>query len=205
MEILGGRKFVEIAGDRKHELPPLLVSDAGPSARRLEKVMTMASEMVETESMIPMAALAAMDDADVERRRMDLAVQLSEQYLGLKAHWKWGDAILEWIRQCETTFELRAELRALLRPDVWPHAGRTSFVTLLQDKHVDTGAIDMTKAIGLRLAFRYLPPLACCSDQFLFYLNTSVASSAFETWSRMSPDPVSALPPERFEFQVVKM
>lgn len=205
MDIIGSRKFVEIAGDKTHELPPLLVGDAAPRGKRLEKVMTMATELVESESLIPLTTAAAQDDLALERRRFELALQFSEQYLGLKTHWKWGDAVLEWIRQCETTFELRTELRALLRPDVWPHAGRTSFITLLQDKHIDTGGVDLHKAIGLRLAFRQLPPLGCCSDQFLIYLNSTVANSAFDTWSRMSPDPVSSFPPERFEVHVVRM
>lgn len=205
MDIIGSRKYVEIAGDKTHELPPLLVAEAAPRGKRLEKVMTMATELVESESLIPLATAVGHDELDLERRRYELALQFSEQYLGLKTHWKWGDAVLEWIRQCETTFETRTELRALLRPDLWPHAGRTSFVTLLQDKHVDTGGVDLHKAIGLRLAFRQLPPLGYCSDQFLIYLNHSVANSAFDTWARMSPDPISSLPPERFEFQLVRM
>jgi hypothetical protein len=205
MDVIGSRRFVEIAGDKTHELPPLLVSDATPRGRRLEKVMTMATDLVASEELIPLATAFANDAIDLERRRYELALQFSEQYLGLKTHWKWGDAVLEWIRQCETTFELRTELRALLRPDVWPHAGRTSFITLLHDKQIDTGGVDLNKAIGLRLAFRQLPPLGCCSDQFLIYLNTSVANSAFQTWSRMSPDPVSCLPPERFGVHVVRM
>jgi hypothetical protein len=205
MDIIGSRRFVEIAGDKTHDLPPLLVADATPRGRRLEKVMTMATDLVASEELIPLATAAVHDEIDLERRRYELALQFSEQYLGLKTHWKWGDAVLEWIRQCEMTFEMRAELRALLRPDVWPHAGRTSFVTLLRDKQIDTGGVDLNKAIGLRLAFRHLPPLGCCTDQFLMYLHTSVANSAFDTWSRMSPDPVSSLPPERFGVQVVRM
>jgi len=205
MDIIGSRKFVEIAGDKTHELPPLLVADAAPRGRRLEKVMLMAAELVEQESLIPASTSATQDEIEMERRRYDLALQFSEQYLGLKTHWKWGDAVLEWIRQCETTFELRADLRPLLRPDVWPHAGRTSFVHLLHDKQIDTGGVDLHKAVGLRLAFRHLPPLGCCSDQFLIYLNHTVANSAYDTWSRMGPDPAAALPPERFEVQVVRM
>jgi hypothetical protein len=204
MEIIGNRKYVEIAGDTTHELPPLLVADAAPRGRHLERVMSMAAELVESEDLIPFGA-AEHDEIDLERRRFELALQLSEQYLGLKAHWKWGAAIIDWIRQCEITFELREDLRKLLRPDIWPHAGRSSFIHLLRDKHIDTGGIDMTKAVGLRLAFRALPPIGCCSDQFLFYLNASVAVSAFETWANMSVDPISSLPPERFAFQVVKM
>ncbi|HEU0120552.1 MAG TPA: hypothetical protein VFQ91_08510 [Bryobacteraceae bacterium] len=205
MDIIGSRTFVEIAGDKTHELPPLLVSDAAPRGKRLERVMSMAAELIDSEELIPLAAAVTQDELDLERRRYELALQFSEQYLGLKTHWKWGDAVLEWIRQCETTFETRMDLRVLLRPDIWPHAGRTSFVTLLQDKHIDTGGVDLHKAIGLRLAFRHLPPLSYCSDQFLMYLNHSVANSAFDAWANMSPNPISALPPERFEVHVVKM
>lgn len=202
MNIVGTRKFVEIGGDHMHELPPLLIADVPPPAKRLEKVMTMATELVESDSLVP---AGVTDDLDTVRRRYDLAVQFSERYLSLRAHWRWGDAVLEWIRQCETTFEMSAPLRGLLRPDVWPHAGRTSFVDLLRDKHVDLGGVELTKALGLRIAFRHLPPLACCSDQFLMYLHQPVAEKAYETWARMTPDPVSALPPERFVFQVVRM
>lgn len=200
MDIIGGRRYVEIAGDKTHELPPLLISETMPGPKRLEKVLSMAEEIVATDEIIPV-----VDDADLDRRRYDLAVQFSEQYLGLRAHWRWGDAVLEWVRQCETTFELNVALRGLLRPDVWPHAGRTSFIRLLEDKHVDLGDVDLTKALGLRLAFRHLPPLACCSDQFLVYLNQSIATTAFSTWAGMTPDPVAALPPERFEVRVVRM
>ena len=52
---------------------------------------------------------------------------------------------------------------------------------------------------------RQPPPIACFSDQFLFYLNTNIASTAFQTWTHMAPDPVSSLPPERFNFQVYNM
>lgn len=205
MHTFGDRQYVQIAGEKTHELPPLLVRDA-PRVKRMDKMVDMATELVEQDSLIPLAP--PMDDAeslDFERRRFDLALQFADQYLNLLAHWYWGDGIVGWIRQCETTFELSTELRSLLRPDVWPHAGRTSFITLLRDKNIDAGPIDMNKAIGLRLAFRQLPPLRYCSDQFLIYLNDSVASSAFDTWSRMLPDPISSLPPERFHFQVVKM
>ena len=64
----------------------------------------------------------------LEQRKLDLAVQLTEQYKGLMSHWSWGDSVLEWIRQCEITFESEGTLRKLLHPDVWPHASRASFV-----------------------------------------------------------------------------
>ena len=50
-----------------------------------------------------------------------------------------------------------------------------------------------------------MPPIRCCSDQFLFYLNKSVAQTAYQTWLTMTPNPVSSLPPERFMFDVVNM
>ena len=211
MAILGDRKFVEIPGSRTHELPPLLVRTA-PSVKRLDKVIGMANDLVEGEDMISFHSVEAADAAqadlsklDFERRRMDLAVNLVEQYLGFVQQWQWGDGILEWIRQCEITFDTRLELRNLLRADVWPHAGRASFILLLEDKAVSTGGVELDKAMGLRLTFRQPPPLRCFSNQFLFYLNSSVATTAYQTWAGMSAGPVSSLPPERFKFEVVNM
>jgi hypothetical protein len=215
MEILGDRKFVEVPGTQTHELPPLLVRTT-PGVRRLDRVMDMASDLIEKDMIpalpyeaIPLGAmnLGGMNDErlelDATRRKLDLALNLVDQYLGLVQHWQWGDSILEWIRQCETTFETRSDLRSLLHPDVWPHAARSSFVTLLEDKSVQTGGVAIEKAVGMRLTFRQPPPLKCFSDQFLFYLNSTLANTAYQTWANLSPSPVSALPPERFQFQVL--
>jgi len=200
MDILGDRKFVEVPGSDTHELPPLLVRSA-TGVKRLDRVMGMAEAMVEREDMVPVTPPDL--ELELQRRRMDLAVNLVEKYLHFVQHWQWGDSIVEWIRQCETTFEARAGLRTLLRPDVWPHAARSSFVTLLEDKDVETGGVDIEKAVGMRLTFREPPPLKCFSDQFLFYLNHSVADTAYQTWARLSPSPISSFPPERFHFQVL--
>ena len=169
--------------------------------------MGMAADIVETEDMISDLAVESPDLAslDHDRRKMDLALNLVDQYFGFIQHWQWGDSILEWIRQCEATFDLRGDLRPLLRADVWPHAGRSSFVTLLTDKAVRSGGVELERAVGTRLTFRQPPPIGCFSNQFLFYLNNTVAHSAYDTWAAMSPDPVSSLPPERFNFQVVEM
>lgn len=206
MEIVGGRKYVEIAGDKTHELPPLLVRTS-PDVKRLDKVVGMATDIVESEHLI--ADLSSEDwaalEKDLERRRMDLAINLVEQYLGLIAHWQWGDSILEWIRQCEITFESRCELRNVLRADVWPHAGRRSFVVLLEDKSVAAGGVDLESAVGFRLTFRQPPPISCFSNQFLFYLKSTVASAAYQKWAQLNPEPVASLPPERFRFEVVDM
>jgi hypothetical protein len=201
MEILGDRKFVEVPGSTTHELPPLLVRMA-PDVKRLDKVMGMANDLIDQEDMIPAQPLTAEAQ---ERRKMDLALNLVDQYLGFVQHWQWGDSILDWIRQCETTFENRLELRNLLSADVWPHAGRSSFVTLLEDKDVKTGGIGIEKAVGLRLTFRQPPPLRCFSNQFLFYLNSPVANTAYHTWAGLTPSPISAFPPERFMFNVFNM
>ncbi len=201
MDILGDRRFVEVPGSTLHELPPLLVR-MSPHVRRLDRVMDMANQLIEQEDMIPVGPVA---QADMDRRRMDLAVNLVDQYLAFVQHWQWGDSILEWIRQCEMTFGARVELRNLLSNDVWPHAGRSSFVTLLEDKHIESKGIHIERAVGMRLTFRQPPPIGCFSNQFLFYLNTSLATTAYQTWSHMSAGPVSSLPPERFTFQVVKM
>lgn len=205
--ILGDRKFVELPGSKTHELPPLLVRTS-PGVKRLDKVMEMANDLIEREDMLSPTALEtdlARGHLELERRKMDLALNLTEQYLEFVQHWRWGDDVLEWIRQCETTFETRLDLRNLLRPDLWPHAGRCSFVTLLEDKAVETGGVTLEKAVGMRLTFRQPPPLKCFSDQFLLYLNSTVAHTAYNTWASMSQSPISSLPPERFHFQVVNM
>lgn len=210
MEILGDRKFVEIPGEKTHELPPLLMKTAA-HLRRPQKAVDMAASIIDTEDMIPSSPLdAVVPEAEVERRKMDLALNLVDQYRKFLLAWQFGDGIVEWIRQCEITFETRPELRTLLRANVWPHAGRSSFVDLLHDKGLDKTAeklgsvIDLERSVGLRLTFRQPPPLGCFSNQFLFYLNSPVATSAYQTWAHMNP-PAAAFPPERFTFQVVNM
>ncbi|MGC2661630.1 MAG: hypothetical protein WA324_27050 [Bryobacteraceae bacterium] len=205
MEIVGDRKYVEVPGGKTHELPPLLVKTT-PRVKRMDKMMGFATDIIDQEEMVPSFPIddGAAEEL-MERRRMDLALNLVDQYMGLLEHWHWGDSVVEWIRQCEITFGTRVELRNLLRSDLWPHAGRSSFVTLLTDKAVKMERIDLEKAVGLRLAFRQMPPIRCCSDQFLFYLNSSVATSAYQTWLHMTPNPIASFPPERFEFQVVNM
>ncbi len=205
MDIIGDRRFVEVPGGKTHELPPLLVKTA-PHPRRMDKMMGIANDIIEQEEMV-LATSGEMPVADelLERRRMDMALNLVDQYMGLMAHWQWGDSVIEWIRQCEITFGTRLELRNLLASDLWPHAGRSSFVTLLEDKAVPTPGVNLEKAVGLRLAFRKMPPIQCCSDQFLFYLNGCVATTAYQTWINMIPNPVASLPPERFSFEVVNM
>ncbi len=205
MDIVGNRKYVEISGERTHELPPLLVRTS-PDLNGLDKVLNLATGMVESEDMMaPTAMEDPAMDLDLERRRFDLALNLVDEYRSLVTHWKWGDSILEWIRQCETTFEFRPELRNLLRPDLWPHAGRSSFVQLLEDKPAPRHDVNLEKAVGMRLTFRQPPPIVFFSDQFLFFLKGTVAETAYRTWAGMSPDPVSSLPPERFHFEIVDM
>ena len=202
MEIIGNRKYVEIPGENTHELPPLLLRGSAEIAP-LDEVMNMAADIVQDEVLADDAPLQAFDSL-ADKRRFDLALNLAEHYLKLVAHWRWGDSILDWIRQCEITFETQASLRNLLRPDLWPHAGRSSFVTLLADKSVPTHGVVLENAVGLRLTFRQPPPISCFSNQFLFYLNDSVAGTTYATWASGAGHP-ALLPPERFHFQVLSM
>ena len=193
------RTYIRIPGTKTHELPPLLVR-AAPDNADLAHVLDKATGIVESEDML--SDLTA--ETEAEQRKYDLAVNLTEQYLRLLAHWQWGDSILEWIRQCEITFETEATLRNLLHPDVWPHAGRSSFVTLLVDKDVHAPVV-LENAVGLRLTFRQPPPIDCFSNQFLFYLNSPLAGTAYQTLAHMSLESPSALPPERFHFEVLDL
>jgi len=202
MDIIGDRKFVEVPGGKTHELPPLLVKTV-PDMKRMDKMMCLAAEIIEQEEMIPITALPFASEEILESRKMDLALNLVDQYVGLLSHWHWGDAVIEWIRQCEITFGTRLELRNLLRSDLWPHAGRSSFVKLLEDKSVQTGAVHLDKAVGIRLAYRRMPPLGCYTDQFLFYLSESAFSNVYRSWMGITPSGDASLPPERFHFDVV--
>src|SRR5689334_14204954 len=128
MEIVGDRKFLEIPGGKTHELPPLLLRSS-PGTNRLDRILEMAGKMIDTEDMISdVPPEVLLIEAELKRRKMDLAINLTDQYLAFVDQWCWGDSILEWIRQCEITFGSRPELRNFLRPDIWPHAGRCSFV-----------------------------------------------------------------------------
>src|SRR2546423_13548356 len=197
---MSDRTYIQIPGDRTHELPPLLIhGDAATNATQVQDVVDLAADIVEAEDMIP--SLQA-DEIALERRKYDMALQLAERYLGVVAHWQWGDSILEWIRQCEITFGAEETLRKLLHPDLWPHASRSSFVALLADKAVPMRGVGLEKAVGLRLTFRQPPPIDCFSNQFLFYLNSPVADSAYQTWAHLSAEGPVFLPPERFHFQV---
>ncbi len=189
-------RYIEIPGDKTHELPPLLVHSAAGGAAPLESVMP------EAEEMLPVSDAA---ESLVEQRKFELAIQLTEQYKRLLSHWHWGDSVLEWVRQCEITFECEETLRKLLHPDLWPHASRASFVTLLLEKHVPTRGVAIEKAVGLRLSFRQPPPIDCVSGQFLFYLNGTVADTAYQTWSHLTPHAPSLFPPERFHFEVLNI
>jgi len=193
------RSYVSIPGEKTHELPPLLVHFKSPE---MSRVLKRATVIVESEDMLPDAVSGP---ESLEQRKFELALRLAEQYRELLAHWQWGDSILEWIRQCEMTFEAEAALRPLLHPDVWPHAGRSSFVTLLMDKEVPTHGVPVDQAVGLRLTFRQPPPIHCFSNQFLFYLNSTLAGTAYETWAHMGTGSSALFPPERFHFDVVEM
>jgi hypothetical protein len=190
------RHYIAVPGAGRHELPPLLVRTIPEDASR-EELVERATEIVETEDMVE-----GIESEITVHRKLDLAIHLADQYLGLLCHWAWGDSVIEWIRQCEITFESTGALRHLLSPDVWPHAARSSFVDLLLDKHVPTRGVALDRAVGMRLTFRQPPPIDCCSNQFLFFLNGRLAGTAYETWAQMSPDSSAHLPPDRFHFEV---
>jgi hypothetical protein len=193
----GERQYVNIPGDKLHELPPLLVRRETDTPE-----VDMASVMVEAEEMLPELDV---DAGLLERRKFQLALTLAEQYRGLIAHWLWGESIVEWIRQCEITFHSESALRSLLHPDVWPHAGRSSFVTLLEEKRVSTLGVGLEAAVGLRLTFRHPPPIDCCTSEFLFCLNSSIAGSAYHAWASMGACRPALLPPDRFHFDVLDL
>jgi hypothetical protein len=198
---MNGGRYVDIPGSGTHELPPLLVLWAVEQTTEVG-ASDLTSIMPEAEDML---AADGADESYVEQRKFDLALQLTEQYKGMLTHWSWGDSVLEWIRQCEITFESEDTLRKLLHPDVWPHASRASFVTLLLEKQIATRGVALERAVGMRLAFRQPPPIDCVSSQFLFYLNSTLSTTAYRTWSHLVPQAEGLFPPERFHFDVLSV
>ncbi len=116
---MGEAIYVDIPGVSTHELPPLLVRGVPEGILPREQVVELATEIVDSEDMLS-------DDLSAESAeecKLNLAIHLTDQYFRLLSHWQWGDSILEWIRQCEITFESQDLLRGLLKKDLWPHCG----------------------------------------------------------------------------------
>ena len=81
MDIVGDRKFVELPGEKTHELPPLLVRTS-PNVKRLDKVVGMANDLIDADDMIPLPPMEGLgQDQEADRRKMDLAINLVDQYL----------------------------------------------------------------------------------------------------------------------------
>jgi hypothetical protein len=76
-------------------------------------------------------------------------------------------------------------------------------VILLADKRITAPGVALETAVGLRLTFRQPPPIDCCSSEFLFCLNSSIAGSAYKAWARMGAGQPALLPPDRFHFDVL--
>ncbi|HUG82715.1 MAG TPA: hypothetical protein VML01_13680 [Bryobacterales bacterium] len=202
MKIIGDRKYVEIPGQGIHELPPLLLKEA-VRPRDLEETVGLAEKIVSSDHLVEGAVLRGLADEALESHKFGMAINLAEQYGKFLNEWRWGESIVEWIRQCEITFDTQPNLRPLLHPDVWPHAGRSSFVNLLSDKGVAAGEVKLQNAVGFRLTFRQPPPIDFFSDQFLFLLNSTLAEKAYQTWADVSDNQNASLPPERFQFFVM--
>ena len=137
---------------------------------------------------------------------MDLALNLVDQYLGFV------DSLAVGRQRARVDPAMRDHLRDAHRRCASAACRRVAARRTHQLRQTAAwtspcpcGGVVLEKAVGMRLTFRQPPPIRCFSNQFLFYLNYSVAGSAFEHWASMSPDPVSALPPERFTFDVVNM
>ena len=200
MEIIGNRKYVNVPGGKTHELPPLLLKERIAPAG-LEQIVALAEQMVETETLVTGIRRDPHEsDSSLRQRKFNLAINFAEHYLQFLRHWDWGESIVEWIRQCETTFETKAALRPLIHADVWPHVNNSSFVTLLSDKAVPSGPVNLENAVGFRLTFRQPPPIECLSDNFLVF-NAALAQKAYHTWADAAKE--GSLPPERFHFLVV--
>ena len=203
VKILGNRRYLEIPGDSLFELPPFMLR-SGPDLKPTYSLVRSAGAIVDSEELIPGPTQDVLDANNrLAQVRFGLAANLVEHYRSFVLHWTWGESVLDWIQQCETSFESQPNLRALLRPDVWPHAGRASFVTLLQDKRATDENIELENAMGYRLTFRKPPPIKFFSEKFLFLLNSSLGATAYRSWAAAAGGDEASLPPERFQFFVM--
>ncbi len=199
---IGDRVFLELPGEKKFELPPLLVHNGGNPPRK-DHLLSLAQQVVEKDDLVPTTPLDLVaGEGAIERRKFDFALNVVERHLAVVRAWHWGNAIQTWMVNCEEVFARTPVLKPCLAPDIWPHAGRSSFVRLLADKGVRPEA-ELLEAVGLRLAFRQPLPLNCVSDNFLFFMGQTLSATAFRSWETMSPPPHHDLPPERFSFEVV--
>ena len=200
--IVGERKFMEIPGTKIYELPPLLVR-CSKRPKHLHSFMETSYRIIDSAYLLPDSAMLEPEHI-VEGRREGLAINLTEAYIALWLLWQWGDGILRWTMQCETTFNQNTELKNLFTPDVWPHTNRFSLVTLLKDKELVPKGVELERALGLRLAFRRLPPINCLTDLFLLFLNPSQTASSYANWAHLT-NATRSLPRERFYFQLINM
>ena len=199
---MSGGRYIDIPGSETHELPPLLVHWAAEHAAGQRRLRSRIDDARGGRHAGRRTRGRDRDRAAQIRTRAAIGRAISS---GLVAHWSWGDSVLEWIRQCEITFESESVLRKLLHPDVWPHASRASFVALLLEKGIPTHGVALDRAVGMRLAFRQPPPVDCVSSQFLFYLNSAVSRAAYDAWARLAPADSSLFPPHRFHFDVMSV
>ena len=203
VDIVGTRNYVEVPGEKIYELPPLLLKQES-TQQRMDDLLSRAESIVENDALLADTAGGQVaDESSLRQHQVGMAMNLADHYARFLKHWAWGESIVEWIRQCEITFDAKPNLRSLLRTNVWPHAGRSSFVTLLNDKKVSHDTIDLENSVGYRLTFRQPPPIDFFSDQYLFFLNSSLAANAYQKWVAASGEPVSSLPPERFQFMIM--
>ena len=196
---IGERRFFKIPGNNKFELPPFFMEK---ELILQSNILELAEKIVESD-MIDVSEYFTKEGL-VENARINLALNFADQYYKFCATWHFGNAILDWIRHCQSTFKYNHILCHLLGPDLWPHVGQKSFVNLLADKSVCSLKCAKT-SLGLRLMIRKRLPLDCCTDDLLFYLGQKVTETAYNEWAGKLSEPVKSLPPERFYFEVLSI
>ena len=184
------QRYVEIPGSKTHELPPLLLHVPADAATDLTSVMLEAEDML------------GSTDAEqeiLEQRKFDLALQLTEQYKGLSR--TGPGAIACW--NGSGSAKSPSNPRACCENCCIPMSGRMPAAPASSNccarRRFPPGGVALDRAVGLRLTFRQPPPIDCFSSQFLFYLNATVADTAYHTWSQTP----ALFPPDRFHFDVL--
>ncbi|PIR97402.1 MAG: hypothetical protein COT91_01575 [Candidatus Doudnabacteria bacterium CG10_big_fil_rev_8_21_14_0_10_41_10] len=125
--------------------------------------------------------------------------------IALQDFWALGDAVMNWIGQCEDTLTTDGAWIEIFPSDFWPFPSRAVFVELLKAKRLPSPNVNLPCAIGARLIFDQLPPVECYTEEFMSALLKPALFLTYEAWitSRQGDRPKNQLDPDRFEIEVV--
>lgn len=197
-EDLLGNIFLNIPGEKRWELPPLILFT--PRKEENPETLNKVMEVIEESDFV------FMDDISLYNAKANLAQNAWREYLKIIDTWYLGKNIFEWLSECMTTFTADPILKNILRPGLWPYPDYSCLVDMLDKKcsldeklkSLVNGNIKIS--VGMRLSFEQPPPVEYLTHDFLFYLAPKLAQNAYNNWQEKRTVN-GLLPSERFCFE----